>query len=241
MQNYSPIRAHRRGILFNVVNAISSTTLINKNITACSFARYLFPNTNQSGKTFIQNQTIESPLKVGFPIKPPEYMLDLLCGSSLYLKINLDEQDHQNAIRERGDSIATEKGDSKNRRQADLQEIEVMNVNIMRKSKFLSRKLFLFLPKKKLNWMILDELSKNILKSGYHLDMPKASKWTSIARRFPRLYEIQICPKQPTHLPSILHLILETTRLFIVSSSYFLMTRLLGIVCYIFIPRYKKN
>ena len=112
-----------------------------------------------------------------------------------------------------------------------------MNVNIMRKSKFMSRKLFLFLPKKKLNWMILDQLSKIILKSEYHLDyMPKASKWTIITRRFLRLYEIHNKPIQPTHLLSILHLILETKRIFIVSSSYFLMTRLLRFTCYVFIP-----
>ena len=125
-----------------MVNEISSTTLINKNIDACSLARYLFANRNQSRKTFIENQTIESPLE--FPIKPPEYMLALLCGSSLYSKIYLDLQDHQNAIQERDlpYSIATEKGDSNNGRQANLQEIEITNVNIMRKSKFLSRKLF---------------------------------------------------------------------------------------------------
>ena len=98
LQNLSPINAHMSGILLHVVNEISSTTLINKNITARSLAPYLFPNRNQSRKTFIQNQTIESPLKVGFPIPPPELMLDLLCGSSLYLKIYLDEQDHHNAI-----------------------------------------------------------------------------------------------------------------------------------------------
>ena len=217
LQNCSPIRAHRSGILFNVVNEISSTTLISKSINACSLARYLFPNRNQSGKTFIQNQTIESPLKVGFPIKPPEYMMDLWCGSSLYLKIYLDEQDHQNDIKERDlpYSIATEKEDSKNRRRADLQEIELMKVNIMRKSKLLSRQLFLFLPKKKLKWMMLDELSKNILKSEYHLDyMPEVSMWTSVAMHFPRLYEIQIKPTQSEHLPIILHLILGTNKLF---------------------------
>ena len=59
LQNCSPIRAHRSGILFNVVNEISSTTLINKNVTICSLARYLFPNRNQtieSRKTLFVSQ-----------------------------------------------------------------------------------------------------------------------------------------------------------------------------------------
>ena len=128
------------GILLYAKNEISSTTLINKNISACSLAPYLCPNRYQSRKTFIQKRPIESPLKVGFPIPPPEYMLDLLRRSSLYLKIYLDEQDHQNDIQGRDlpYSIPSEKGNSKNRRQVDFQENEIMNVNIMRKLKFVS-------------------------------------------------------------------------------------------------------
>ena len=84
--------------------------------------------------------------------------------------------------------------------------------------------------------MILDQLSKIILKREYHLNyMPKESKWTIITRHFPILYEIHSKPIEPTHLLSILHLILETNRLFIVSSSYFLMTRLLRFTCYVLI------
>ena len=96
----------------------------------------------------------------------------------------------------------------------------------------------IFIPAKKiLNWMILDQLSKNILKSEYHLDyMPKASKWNSIASPFAQLYEIEVNPTQYIHMPSILHLILETNRIFIDSSRYFLMTSLLWFVCYVIIP-----
>ena len=65
--------------------------------------------------------------------------------------------------------------------------------------------------------------------------MPEASKWTIITKHFPILYEIHRKPMQPTHLLSILHLILETNRLFIVSSSYFLMTSLLRFTCYVLI------
>ena len=160
LQNLSPISAHMSRILHDR-NEISSTTLINKNISACSLAPYLSPNRNQSRNTFIQKRPIESPLKVEFPILPPEYMLDLLSGSSLYLKVYLDEQDHPNAIQGRDSPYSTpsQKGNSKNRRQVELQQIEIMNVNIMRISKFVSRKLFLFLPKKKLNWMIFSRAS----------------------------------------------------------------------------------
>ena len=238
LQNLSPIGEHMSGILLHAINEISSTTLIFKNLSACSLAPHMCANKNQSRKNFIQKRPIESPLKVEFPIPPPEYMLDLLCGSSLYLKIYLDEQDHQNAIQGRDlpYSIPSEKGNSKNRRQVDLQEIEIMNVSIMRKLKFFSRKLFLFLPKNKLNWMILDQLSKIILKSEYHLNyMPDASKWTIITKHFPILYEIHNKPIQLMHLLSILHLILETNRVFVVSSSYFVMTRLLRFTCYVLI------
>ena len=76
-------------------------------------------------------------------------MLDLLCGSFLYLKIYLDEQDHQNTIHERNlpYSISTEKRNPNNLRQADLQENEIMSVNIMRKSVSVWKAIFI--PAKK--------------------------------------------------------------------------------------------